>query len=247
MNRSTILRSAAATVTAVIVGIASQAPASAASPAPSPTPSASATASAATIASAKARCVAAIDQRETTLAADLAAVSKDDTLTPAHRAALSGMVTSDQSGLKNLRSKIESDTTAAELKADCGLIVTDYRVYAVLEPQIHLVSAADRTEHVDAQLTGISAELKAAIANSDISPVLKQSAEQSLDDLNSKISQSEQAVNPVASEVLALTPAGYPGNASTLAAARNSLQTSRAALDGAVADIQAVLKDLGGH
>ena len=245
MNRNTVLRSAAATLAALVVGIGIPSTVSAASPSPAPSPSGSA--SAATVAAIKARCAGAIDTRETALTGDLKLVSGDDALTPAHRAALSNMITSDQSGLSALRAKIEADTTVAELKADCPLIVTDYRVYVLLQPQIHLVSAADRTEHVDAQLSTVSSELKAALANANIPASLRQSAEQSIDDLNSKISQSEQAVNPIAPEVLALTPAGYPANASTLVAARNNLQTSRAALDGAMADIQAVLKDLGGH
>ena len=133
-----------------------------------------------------------------------------------------------------------------QLVADCKTIVTDYRVYALFEPQIHLVIAGDRVAVLVPKLQSAATKIQTAINNSKASADIKAQATAKLDDITSKIAAAQQAIGGLPAQVLALTPSGYPGNESTLKAARASLQTAVADLEGLRGDLKAIIQLLKG-
>jgi hypothetical protein len=92
---------------------------------------------------AKAAARQAIDHRLDALAKDLRTIDRSMTLTADHRTTLVGIISNDVTGLRALRGKIDSDTTVAQVQADATHIYTDYRVYALLGPQIGAVVRGD--------------------------------------------------------------------------------------------------------
>src|SRR5439155_10089617 len=84
-----------------------------------------------------------IDRRLRTLA-DLTRRVHDAThLTAADRDALTTQLAAETSGLTALKAKIDADTDLATLRADLRDIVTQYRVYLLMDPKVHLVIGAD--------------------------------------------------------------------------------------------------------
>jgi hypothetical protein len=194
----------------------------------------------------KVRCETAISHRLTFLGGLQGRVNAATVLTAEHRTALLGIVVNDQSGLAALKTKIENDTTASELRADCQAIVTDYRVYVLAGPQVHLTIAADRVDYVDDRIQSLYGKLRSALQHCTASPTECQAANQAFTDLQAKVSQSNQAVAGVASQVLALKPSGWPGIESTLDAARTAVETAHDALQGAWQDIKVIRQALDG-
>jgi hypothetical protein len=201
-------------------------------------------ASALTPSTIKQHCEAAISRRLTSLSDLQNRVGGASVLTAAHRSALLGIIGSDRSGLSALEAKIAADTSASQLRADCQDIVTGYRVYVLVVPQVHLTIAADRVDFVDDKIQGLHGKLEVALQGCSAGPAECQAAEQAFDDLQSKVRQSNQAVAGVAAEVLGLTPAGYPGNAAVLDAARTSVQNAHTALEDARHDITIIRQAL---
>ncbi len=220
------------------LGVGATQSAFAASSAPSPQPSP------ASLNTLKLRCENAISRRLTFLGDLQGRVNSASVLSAQHKSALLQIIGGDHSGLTALDTKIESETSPSQLRADCRDIVTGYRVYVLVGPQAHLTIAADRVDFVDTKLQGLYGRLSAALQRCSASPAQCQAAEQAFDDLQSKVRQSSQAVAGVASEVLALQPAGYPANEPTLDAARTSVETAHAALLGARRDIAIIRRAL---
>lgn len=170
---------------------------------------------------AKTRAVAAIDLRLhwlDTLTTQIGAASR---LTADHRNALLGKVSADRTGLTNLRSQIEADDDGATFRQHAQQIVTDYRVYLLLTPQVHLTMIADAEEEADAHLS-IAAD-KLAAAGKDVTAV------------RNDVSAAKAKIDPVVAQVLALAPSGYPGNRSTLTAARDALRSAAAEIKAGAA------------
>jgi hypothetical protein len=171
---------------------------------------------------------AAISARLAVLAGDAHLVQSAKHLSPTNAAALSNLITSDESGLSALKTKIDGDTSLASCHADAMTIVTGYRVYVLVEPQVHLTIAADRISAVAETLRDVATRLETRLAQrkaqgKEVDP----GAQDAVNDLNARVAAATAAVSGVPSQVLALTPAGYPANKATLQSARGALETAR--------------------
>jgi hypothetical protein len=204
------------------------------------------------LAAVKARGDAAIASRLTTLAADAGLIRSAVHLGPGDRSALSGLVSGQQSGLLALRSTIDGDTTVAQAVADVESIVTSYRVYALVDPKVHLVIAADRGAAAAVGLTGVETSLRQAIAAEQAAghdvPAGRDvpAAQAGLARLTTEVTAISVTVSQIPGEVLPLTPAGYPGNRATLVAAAGSLAAARQDLVQAAQLAHRIIVDLGG-
>lgn len=82
-------------------------------------------------------------------------VSSAKTLTAAHEAALTARITTTTANINALVSKVPSDTTYAQLRADRSAMIKQNRVFAVLTPQVFLTIEADA---ITAQVTTLQGE-----------------------------------------------------------------------------------------
>ena len=177
----------------------------------------------------------AVQDRETKLTADAVRINGAADLTAADKSALLGIESSDASGLTALDTTIQGDTTLEEARTDCKKIVSGYHVYALFDPQVHLVIAADAISGANTKVSALATQLQQKL-DGNTNPAVKAA----LADLAKHVAGSESAVTGVSSSVLALTPSGYPGNKPTLQTAQKSLTTARADLKQARTDIDTI-------
>lgn len=185
-----------------------------------------------------------IDRRITALNGLITRLSKIKKITDSQRSDLTSKVQSEIDTLTTLRGKIDADTDLITLKTDVKSIVDSYRVFVVFMPQIQLLAATDRLFILSADLSTLSTKLQSRINNAqslgkDITQVNLW-----LTDLNSKVIEINTLANSINTEVLGLTPQGYPDNKTTILDAKSKLKAAREDLNNARIDAVNIIKQL---
>jgi hypothetical protein len=193
----------------------------------------------------KSLCNIGVQRRLAVLSADDTFVETSAALTSSDQSTLEGQISADKSGLTALNATIQADATFVKLFADCGLIVTDYRVYVMEDPKIHEVIAADGVGKVDSAFATVIPELQNLITTSTMSATVKAQAQAELNDLTGKVTASQTAISGVSASVINLVPSGWPGNQTDLKSARQNIVTASTALHGAWSDVNSILTLLG--
>jgi hypothetical protein len=168
-------------------------------------------------------------------------------LTAAHKTALTGILDHAQQGLTALNTKVTGETTAAGVKADAQSMVDDYRVFILIEPQVHLTIAIDLETAAATKLGQVAEKESAAIdaakaAGKDVSK-----AAADLADLRSQVSAVQAAIAGKADPLIALKP-GPDADAihGQVKPIREAVRTGRTDLHKAAADAKDIKKVLGG-
>jgi hypothetical protein len=209
---------------------------------PSPTPG---PANPALLSGVKSLCNIGVQRRLAVLAADDTFVETSVALTSSDQSTLEGQISADKSGLTTLDATIQGDTTYTKVFADCGLIVTDYRVYVMEDPKIHEVIAADGIGKVDSAFATVILELQNLITTSTMSASVKAEAQADLNALTSKVTASQTSVSGVSASVINLVPSGWPGNQADLKTARQNIKNATTDLHGAWSEVNTILTLLG--
>jgi hypothetical protein len=202
------------------------------------------------LAAGKARCDAAITARFATLDGLNGLITASKHLTDADRSALSANVNSTRDGLTALKTQIDADSTAATLKADCALIVTQYRVYKLVAPRVHLVNGADAALAAVDVFNSANTKLTAAIASAPsrgVDPTKITDAQAKQNDMNAKTTDASTQATPVIANLVALNPADITsgtGTNPTITASRATLQTVHGDLVTAREDLRAAIADV---
>jgi hypothetical protein len=209
---------------------------------PTPSTSAGATAkacSAARLTFIKARVDLATSRRYTEISKLTSHLSVRPHVTSDDRATLTNLYASDRSGLGQVDATVQADTTCASAVSDGKKIVTDFRIYLLVAPQTHLTVASDSGTWGTSQLMGAEPALQKAI---DAIPTgaNKTQAQSLYNDAVSKVSTAQSNFAGVSAAALALTPAGYPGNAPTLNSLRSKVLAGTSALQSAVQDAKQI-------
>lgn len=187
-----------------------------------------------------------IDRRLDAITRLQSAVNEAGALTDTHKASLTTILSSSTAGLTSLRGTIAADTTILALRTDIGRIFTDYRVYALVARQVHIVRCDDRVAAAADRETAAASRLAEAIAKAKGDGKDTTVAQQHLDAMSAAIAKARSDVDGDAAVVLAQTPAGW--NAGTagpiLDAARASVAAARTDLTTALTEAKAVLAAL---
>lgn len=184
----------------------------------------------------KAKAGKEIDRRITTLNNLLAKLGVAKKLSDSDKTTLTNSVQADVNNLTSLKAKIDADSDLSTLRIDVQAIVKDYRVYALLVPQVALIVASDRVDTAIETLNTVYAKLNTRI-QTDVSQGKDAATLQaSLTDMQEKIKDAQKQAQAVHDSILPLTPDGYPGN-------KTILQTGRADLKLAVTDLKAARDD----
>jgi hypothetical protein len=197
------------------------------------------TCSAASLAFVQARVGLAVSKREVTINQLTAALAKRSHVSDAHRSTLSGLFTSDATGLQTVNATVHADTTCKQAVTDGRTVVTNFRVYMLLAPQTHLVAASDTGTYGAGRLTAVEPKLQAGIdAISD--PTKKAQAQAAFEDLVAQAKTATDDFAGVGDAVLALTPATMPAGQSTLDVERAKVTSGRTAVTAAVQDAKTI-------
>lgn len=167
---------------------------------------------------------AKIAQRLTTLTKLNAKIASATKLTTANKATLTAEVTSSSNGLTALKSKLDADTTLATAKADSRLIITDYRVYMLVAPKVHLVKVADDQLTKESKLATFADKLQSAAAASTQSATLSPKVA----DMQTKIKASQTTSLDIENKLLALKPSDYNANHALMVGYLTQLKTVQA-------------------
>ncbi len=192
----------------------------------------------------KARCIEAISVRHTEIAklGNLAGASA--TLTDAHEGTIDAFLAAADSGLTALQATIEADTDPAALRADCEKIASDYRIFALRSPQVHLAIGGDRAAAAITKSADIVARLETAIAEAAAAGEDVTAATAALDDMKAKLADAATQLSGVVDTELTYTPADWNANHSVLSPTTTAIRTVRTDLQAAIADARAIIADL---
>jgi hypothetical protein len=178
--------------------------------------------------------VGRIDARTATLNTLQAAVNGAQRLAPAHKAQLTSIVSADLSGLAALKTKVSGETTAAAVRADATSMVTGYRVYLLVVPQVRLTVAADLAGAAGLQLRQVHDTLAAAVAAAKRSGKDVSKAEADLADM---LTQIDAATVTGVGALLDTRPSADAGAMQAVVQpVRDSAHAARTSLRKAVAD-----------
>ncbi|TML60300.1 MAG: hypothetical protein E6G17_10285 [Actinobacteria bacterium] len=181
----------------------------------------------------------AIERRVASLNAAVGVV-QSSTFLGADQATLVQLLQSDVSGLQQLDQTIQADTTLQAVRADARKIFTDYRVYALMLPVVHMVRGADAiTNVIVPKLDAAAAHLQDAITQQN-----KSNLQPLLDDLKTQTAAAQQLVSGLPAELEALKPADWNANHAVLQPSRDSLQSARLDLRRARQDARDIVSGL---
>jgi hypothetical protein len=156
-------------------------------------------------------------------------------VTTSDRSALVTIITNEQGGLTTDATNAAAATTMTELATVRSAVIGDERVYAVVTGQVGLVVAADNETVTEAGYTALITELTPFVTE-----LGSTHATRLLSDVNSQVTAAAALTSPVSADALALTPAGYPGNASEIKTWTVSNSEAAHDLSAAKNDIKAI-------
>lgn len=163
------------------------------------------------------------------------------------QAEITGEINGDNTfmGLKNLQAKIDSDTTLAIALQDKQSIVTEYRVFVFIVPQVHIVSVADQQQTIENKISDFAANIlqtritAAQNQGKDVSSLQTQ-----LDSMKQSVANATSLSSSTEQKVIALRPADYDGNTTILKQYRQNLQTAHQDNQTAINDAKQIAQRL---
>lgn len=187
---------------------------------------------------------AEIGRRITTLNGLVAIVNAAPHISAADKTNLAGQINPEVIALPALKTKIDADTDLATLKADVQSIYTEFRVYALLVPKVHLVRVADRLSDASAKLTTYADTLqshidKAKTAGKNITAVTS-----TMTDMRNQIASANTDFTAAVNDLISITPTQYNANKSVVTTDRDTLNGGREAAGKALADGKQIRNDL---
>jgi hypothetical protein len=188
-----------------------------------------------------------IGRRLTTLNTLSNKISSAKKLTVDNKTTLTNEVNDAISGLTDLKTKLDADTTVSTARTDAQSIIDDYRIYALVVPKVNIVKTADDQQIAEASLTDLSAKLQTRINSAKAGGKDVTALQTSLNDLKAKTSAALAISTDIESSAIILQPSDYNTNHSVLSGYRDQLKTAQTNVQAAVADgksIAAQLKQL---
>ena len=174
-------------------------------------------------------------------------------LSVTQKASFTAEITTLTSELNGLQAKIQADASSTPvgtrgalasssvLRQDYQSITKDYRIYALVIPQVRILAAADRATTIISSYTTLSAKLQSRLATASAAGKNVSSQQAALVDLNSKIADATTQVAAAISAVSNLVPDN--GNTAIAGTNEKAIKTGQAAITAAEKDIQAANKD----
>ena len=191
----------------------------------------------------KSRADKEIDRRVTSMKDLINRINSIVKLTQSQKNDFVSTLQTNISSLSSLRVKIDGDTDIATLRVDVKSVINQYRIFAVLEPQIMIMKTSDIIDNSIPKFTTFAAKLNTRIQSAQASGKNVSALVTAYTDVQSKISDASAQSKNAYALVVNLTPANYPVN-TVMQSARTDLKTGFADLKLARADIQTIIDGL---
>ena len=154
---------------------------------------------------------------------------------------IAGVIAADGPALTALGTKLASDTTVAEARADRASIFEDFRVFAVVTPQASVTSACGHIETAAASLAENQTKLAARVDEAAAGGADMTAARTALADMTAQLAEATAQANDANASLAAIGP--DHGDAAVAATNRAAVDHARAELQDAHGDLEAALAD----
>lgn len=148
-----------------------------------------------------------------------------------------------KAGLTALKAEIDAETDMAALRQQIDAIAKDFRVYVLVVPKTHLVTAADAGDKAVDKLGQVATRLQAAIDKAAGQGKDVTQATALLADLQAKAAQADALLAPIASNLMPISAPDYnagPGK-TALDDARQAARQARDLLKAARQDARQII------
>lgn len=185
-----------------------------------------------------------ITRRITALSKLSSVLQSAQKLTASDKTALTSEVTSATSGLTTLKTQLDNETTLDGAKTDVQNIASEYRVFALVMPKVHLIKIADDQAVAETALTNAAAKLQTRLTSlqssgKDVSALLT-----TLADMTTNITNAQKISTSVQSSVISLQPTDYNKDHGVLQGYNAQLKTAHADLVKARQDAEVIVKGI---
>ncbi len=190
--------------------------------------------------------VKALSLRLKALSAASVSLTVARNLTVADRTAIDALITRDQSGLTTLFGALATETTISQMVESADAMVTDYRVFSLLVPQVRGVILDDRELVKTTRLAAFEPSIQTAITTEQRTGIRTAAAQRIYQELVGLLSAVATSMGNSATALLALTPQNFAQAGVTLRASAGALAMANSQLITARADISRITRILGG-
>ena len=184
-------------------------------------------------------CQKATAQRLTSLTEVQTRIPTLKRLSSSQQQQFSGEVSTNISGIQGVQTQCTNDFNAGNLTglvADYKSVFANYRIYAEMLPQLHLLIASDTMGYTANNLTTLYGKLQTRVQSagnpSNLTALLS--------DMNAKITDAQTQYNSVESQAVGLTPSSYNTNPS---GTTQIFQTARSEIKTGAGDLQTAFSD----
>jgi hypothetical protein len=178
-----------------------------------------------------------INRRLTTLNSLASKISSSTKISASDKTTLTNEVNSEVSGLSTLKTTLDACTTLSCAKSSAQSIFSEYRVYALVVPQVDMIKAADNQQLTEAKLATIASQLNTRLSSSSSS---NSTLLADLTTMNSDISSAQSLSSTVESAVEGFTPANYDSDHSLLSQYYQNLKSAQTDIQAAYTQGKAI-------
>ena len=174
-----------------------------------------------------------IKERVNSLNANMQAVAANGTLTAEQKATLTGILSSNVTGLTALKASIASSTDASSTKVLVNSIFTNFRIYGIVIPQVRLDKRVFDLQNHSQKLSDLFVKVQAKIDEAKTKGKDVTVWQKNLDDSKVLVATDMSKLAGLLPKIATLTPATYG-------------TTSKALIDSVNADLKSIAKDFNG-
>ena len=166
-----------------------------------------------------------IDERLTALTKQIKTLADAPEVTRPHRAALTGIIGREQAALTALRAKVLAERTHQALRADSAALIREHASFALINPKVRFVVAADTDAGTAADLTKQRGRLVGRVAKATAAGADTRTVETSLANLRVAVERAIGLLRGQADAALAaMTPAALGAVHRTLEQAHTQIR-----------------------
>lgn len=185
-----------------------------------------------------------IARRTTSLSKLSSILQSAKKLSTADKATLTAEVASATDGLTALKTQLDNETTLDGARTDVQSIVSEYRVFALVMPKVHLIKIADDQIAAETALSSAATKLQARVSGLQSSGKDVSSLLTPLADMKAKIANAQKISMSVQASVINLQPTDYNSDHKILEGDNTQLKTAHADLVKARQDADVIVKGI---
>ncbi len=117
----------------------------------------------------------------------LTRIQGDKRLSDADKTNLTNDIQTTVGNLQTLKTKIDADTDEATARADAKSIVTNFRIYAIYEPKVRLITTISNLQTSSSNVSSVSARIQTLLNNLKAQGKDTTAAQAALNDVNTQL------------------------------------------------------------